>query len=118
MQFLAYTSVCFVVLLHIGFLILEMFLWDTSIGRKVFGTTPEFSSQSAVLAANQGLYNGFIAAGLMWSIARGVIATELTLFLLVFATIAGLYGAVTASRSILWLQALPSALALIFCFCL
>ena len=103
--------VTIVALLHIGFLALEMFYWDHPVGRKRFGLTPEFSKASKSLAANQGLYNGFLAAGLIWGMITGDAATKI--FFLVCVVIAGIYGAATAKRSILYIQALPGLLALI-----
>lgn len=100
-----------VAVLHIGFLVLEMFYWDRPLGREVFHTTPEFSRVSAVLAANQGLYNGFLAAGLIWGLVSGQV--NVILFFLICVLIAGLYGGFTAGRSILIVQALPAAIALI-----
>ncbi|HEY4081081.1 MAG TPA: DUF1304 domain-containing protein [Burkholderiaceae bacterium] len=105
---LAQVLVALVALLHVYFLVLEMFLWTSPKGRKVFGTTPEFAEASKVLAANQGLYNGFLAAGLVWGLIRGDGATQL--FFLGCVVVAGLYGAATASRKILFIQALPAAL--------
>ena len=100
-----------VAVLHIGFLVLEMFFWDRPLGRRIFRTTPEFSQASAVLAANQGLYNGFLAAGLIW----GLISSQISiiLFFLACVLIAGVYGGFTAGRRILYVQALPAAIALI-----
>jgi putative membrane protein len=100
-----------VALLHLGFLALEMFFWDHPVGRKNFGMTPEYSKASATLAANQGLYNGFLAAGLVW----GLISADSAVkgFFLVCILIAGLYGGLTAKRSILYIQALPALLALL-----
>ena len=103
--------VAIVALLHIGFLALEMFFWDHPVGRKRFGLTPEFSKASKSLAANQGLYNGFLAAGLIWGFVTGEAAIKI--FFLVCVVIAGIYGAATAKRSILYIQALPGLLALI-----
>ena len=97
--------------LHVGFLVLEMFYWDRPLGRKIFHTTPEFSRASAVLAANQGLYNGFLAAGLVWGLVSG--QTNVIMFFLICVLIAGLYGGFTAGRNILYVQALPAALALL-----
>lgn len=96
---------------HIGFLILEMFFWDHPTGRKIFQMTPEQSAFSKVLAANQGLYNGFLAAGLAW----GLIAdnVEVKIFFLVCVVVAGLYGGATANRRIWFIQALPAAIALV-----
>ena len=110
MTLIAQVLVALVALLHIYFLVLEMFLWTTPKGRKVFGTTPEFAEASKVLAANQGLYNGFLAAGLVWGLLRGDAATQL--FFLACVLVAGLYGAATVSRKILFVQAVPAALAI------
>jgi len=111
MNLIANILVVIVALLHLGFLALEMFLWDHPVGRKRFGMTPEYSKASASLAANQGLYNGFLAAGLIW----GIIAEEpsIKIFFLVCVVIAGIYGSMTARRAILYIQALPGLLALI-----
>lgn len=103
--------VLLVALLHVGFLVLEMFYWDHPIGRKRFGLTPEFSKASATLAANQGLYNGFLAAGLIWGLI--IADTPVKIFFLVCVLIAGVYGGFTAKRTILYIQALPALLALI-----
>lgn len=102
----------FVALQHVGFLVLEMFLWDTPRGRRIFGTTPEFAQASRALAANQGLYNGFLAAGLVWGALAGTEGGALRTFFSACVTVAGLYGAATASRRILFIQALPGAVAL------
>jgi putative membrane protein len=98
---------------HVYFLVLEMFLWRTPFGRRTFGTTPEFAEASAVLAANQGLYNGFLAAGLLWALVwYGVIDGRAILtFFLVCIVAAGVYGGVTVSRRILVVQALPAIVA-------
>lgn len=102
-----------VALAHLGFLILEMFLWRTPRGRAVFGTTPAFAEESAPLAANQGLYNGFLAAGLIWSLlAADPVGPGIRVFFLCCVIAAGLYGALTVSRRILLVQALPGAAAL------
>ena len=85
--------------LHLYFLVLEMFLWATPVGQKVFGRTAEEQESTKVLAANQGLYNGFLAAGLVWSLVGGVV-------------VAGIYGGFTATRKILIVQAIPAAIAL------
>jgi putative membrane protein len=115
MTIVAGAFVVIVAALHGFFLVLEMFLWKTPYGRRVFRTTPEVAESSAVLAANQGLYNGFLAAGLLWGlIAYGVAAGRpiLTFFLLC-VIVAGVYGAATVSRRILLIQALPAAIALL-----
>lgn len=98
--------------LHLYILVLEMFLWNTPTGRKVFGLTPEFAQASKVLAANQGLYNGFLAAGLLWGAWLGAAGHPVKVFFLLCVIVAGLYGAATASRKILFIQALPAAVAL------
>jgi len=99
-------------LIHVYILVLEMFLWDTPRGRKAFGTTAEFASASKVLAANQGLYNGFLAAGLFWGLWLGPAGHGVKVFFLCCVLIAGLYGAATASKRILYVQAVPAALGL------
>ena len=99
-----------VALLHIYFLVLEMFLWDKPYGLKAFGMTPERAAASKVLAMNQGLYNGFLAAGLVWGLASGAFAVKA--FFLACVVLAGVFGGFTASRKILWVQALPAAVAL------
>lgn len=92
-------------------------MWTKPLGLKAFGLKPEFAEQSKVLAANQGLYNGFLAAGLLWSFfhTNPEFAQQLQLFFLGCVIIAGVYGAMTASKKILYIQALPAAIALIFC---
>lgn len=100
-----------VAVLHLGFLTLEMFFWDHPVGRKIFGMTPEVSASSAVLAKNQGLYNGFLAAGLIWGIWKG--RRDVKVFFLLCVVIAGVFGAVTAKTSILFTQALPALIALV-----
>jgi putative membrane protein len=103
-----------VALLHVYFMVLEMFLWASPFGQKTFGRTREEQEATRVLAANQGLYNGFLAAGLAWSlVAGGAVALPLRLFLLGCVVVAGVYGGATASRKILFVQALPGAAALI-----
>lgn len=102
-----------VVAIHCYIVVLEMFLWEKPAGRRAFGLTPEFAAQTRTLAANQGLYNGFLAAGLFYGLARGSAGLEFQLFFLVCVLIAGLYGGFTASRKILLIQALPAALALL-----
>jgi putative membrane protein len=99
-------------LIHVYIVYLEMFLWDKPQGMKAFGSTPEFAKASKVLAANQGLYNGFLAAGLIWGLWQGAAGFDFKVFFLACVIIAGLYGAATASRRILYVQALPAALAL------
>lgn len=98
--------------LHVAFLVLEMFLWDTPFGRKTFRLTPEFASASRVLAANQGLYNGFLAAGLFWGVWLGGAGHAVKAFFLACVVVAGVFGAMTSSRKILFVQGLPGAAAL------
>ena len=117
MTILANIVIAIVAILHLGFLVLEMFLWDHPIGRKTFKMTKEVSKSSAALAANQGLYNGFLAAGLFWSLTLGDDGKSVAFFFLVCVLVAGLYGAATASRKILFVQALPALIAIILvCF--
>jgi putative membrane protein len=111
MPFIVNLLVGAVAILHIGFLVLEMFFWDRPPGRRIFRTTPEFSRASAVLAANQGLYNGFLAAGLVWGLVSGQVSV--ILFFLTCVIVAGVYGGMTAGRTILYIQALPAIVALI-----
>lgn len=105
--------VVLVALLHVWFLVLEMFLWDKPAGLRTFGHTREAAAASKVLAANQGLYNGFLAAGLVWGLSLGATGTSIKLFFLACVLVAGLYGAATASRKILFVQALPAAIGLV-----
>ena len=113
MTLLAQILVGLVAVLHLGFLALEMFLWNTPRGRETFGTTREFAAESATLAANQGLYNGFLAAGLVWGmIAADPVGFQAKIFFLICVIIAGLYGAATVNRRIAVIQAVPAALAL------
>jgi len=107
---LASVLVGLVAALHLYFLVLEMFLWTTPTGRGVFGLTPEFAEESKALAANQGLYNGFLVAGLAWGLVAD--RTDVQVFFLVCVVVAGVYGAATVSRRILVVQALPALVAL------
>jgi putative membrane protein len=102
-----------VALLHLYILVLEMFLWDKPQGMRAFGSTPDFAKSTKVLAANQGLYNGFLAAGLFWGLWLGEAGFQIKVFFLLCVIVAGLYGAATASRKILFIQALPAAMALL-----
>lgn len=113
MRLVATVVIALVAGLHLYFLVLEMFLWRTPFGRRTFGTTAEAAESSAVLAANQGLYNGFLAAGLIWGlVAYGVTGGRPILtFFLACIVVAGVFGAVTVSRRILIVQALPAAIA-------
>ena len=99
-------------LLHVYILVLEMFFWTSARGRRAFGTTPEFAQATKVLAANQGLYNGFLAAGLFWGLSLGPAGWGVKFFFLLCVLVAGLYGAATASRRILFVQAVPASLGL------
>ena len=105
-------AVALVALLHLYFLVLEMFFWDKPLGRRTFGLTPEFAAATKSLAANKGLYNGFLAAGLVWGICLGAAGGQVKIFFLGCVIVAGVFGALTASRKILWVQALPGAVAL------
>ena len=112
MHTIATVATGLVAALHVYILYLEMFLWDTPNGRKAFGLTKEFSAASKVLAANQGLYNGFLAAGLIWGIWLGLAGDSVKIFFLACVVVAGIYGAITSSKKILFVQALPGAIAL------
>jgi putative membrane protein len=101
-----------IALLHVYILVLEMFLWDKPAGLRAFGQTQEAANASKVLAANQGLYNGFLAAGLFWGLSLGTGGTGVKVFFLCCVLVAGLYGAATASRKILFVQAVPAAIGL------
>ncbi|MBL0712258.1 MAG: DUF1304 domain-containing protein [Desulfosarcina sp.] len=105
-----------VAFLHIYFLILEMFLWDKPFGLRTFGHTQESARASRILAMNQGLYNGFLAAGLVWSLSLGGAGNSIKIFFLGCVVIAGVFGGLTASRKILFIQASPAAAALILLF--
>ena len=105
--------VLLVALLHVYFLVLEMFLWDKPAGLKVFGQSKEQASSTKVLAANQGLYNGFIAAGLLWGLIQGAQGYDFKVFFLTCVVVAGVYGAMTASRKILFVQAVPGLVGLL-----
>jgi putative membrane protein len=110
---LADVAVVIVAVLHLGFLVLEMFLWTKPFGLRTFRLSPEIAKASAGLAANQGLYNGFLAAGLLWGVSGGDGAYSIKLFFLGCVIVAGIFGGFTAKRSILWMQALPGLLALL-----
>ena len=113
MRKLANVLVGFVALEHIGFMVLEMFFWTKPYGLETFGNTLEVAQQSSVLAANQGLYNGFLAAGLIWSLLRKTDPYAIKVFFLSCVVIAGVFGAVTAKASILYVQGAPALLALV-----
>jgi putative membrane protein len=112
MNVIAGVAVAVVAGLQIFFLVLEIFLWRKPLGMRIFQMTPDVAAISSPLAANQGLYNGFLAAGLIWGLVAGVSELEIQVFFLVCVVIAGVFGSVTAKRSILWFQALPGAVAL------
>jgi putative membrane protein len=105
-----------VAVLHVYILVLEMFLWDKPAGLRAFGQSKQAATATKVLAANQGLYNGFLAAGLFWGLSLGEAGRDLKLFFLGCVLLAGLYGAATASRKILFVQALPAAIGLALLF--
>jgi putative membrane protein len=115
MNAIANTLVALVAALHVYFLVLEMFLWTKPLGLKTFRNSPEKAAESAVLAANQGLYNGFLAAGLVWGLVQAVpaFAFQIKVFFLLCVIVAGVYGAATVSRRILFVQAAPAAIALV-----
>ena len=110
MRVIASVLIGLVALSHLGFLVLEMFFWDHPVGRKMFSLTPELSARTAALAANQGLYNGFLAAGLVWALWAG--RRDLKVFFLGCVIVAGVFGGITAKTSILLTQALPGLIAL------
>lgn len=113
MSIIADVIVLVVAAIHVYVLVLEMFLWQTARGMKSFGTDPDFAARSATLAANQGLYNGFLAAGLGWGVVAGdPVGTPVKIFFLGCVIVAGLYGAVTVNMRILVVQAVPAAIAL------
>ena len=112
MNLVAEILVALVALLHVWFLVLEMFLWDKPLGLKTFRQTPESAATSKVLAANQGLYNGFLAAGLVWGLWLGDGGYGVKLFFLACVVVAGVFGAATVGRKILFVQALPAAVAI------
>lgn len=114
MNIVATSVIAIVALLHVGFLILEMFLWQQPIGLRTFNMSKDVAASSAVLAANQGLYNGFLAAGLFWGLLSEM--TSVKLFFLACVLIAGVYGGLTAKRSILYVQALPALIGLVLVY--
>ena len=108
----AFVASVLVALLHVYFLVLEMFLWTKPYGRRVFNLTPEKAEMTKSLAANQGLYNGFLSVGLAWGLSLGADGHAIKLFFLGCVMIAGIFGAATASRKILYVQAVPAAIAM------
>lgn len=115
MAIVAMVLVGLVALIHVYIVLLEMVWWTTPRGQKAFGLTPEFARETKVLAANQGLYNGFLVAGLVWGLVHPdpAVAWQIKLFFLACVAVAGLYGAATASRKILFIQTLPAVLAIL-----
>ena len=111
MNVVAGVLVGLVAALHLYFLVLEMFLWTTPTGRRAFGLDPDFAERSRALAANQGLYNGFLVAGLVWGLVAD--RTDVQVFFLGCVVVAGVFGAATVNRRILLVQALPAAVALV-----
>lgn len=115
MEFITSLLILFIALEHFGFLYIEMFLWTKETGRKIFGNTKEEAEKTKILAANQGLYNGFISAGLFFGFfhPNNELGLQITLFFLVCIIIAGIYASFTAKKSILYIQALPAFIATI-----
>ncbi|MDO8925956.1 MAG: DUF1304 domain-containing protein [Sideroxyarcus sp.] len=111
MKTVANLAIGVVALIHIYILVLEMFLWESVTGRRAFGFSKDFAAATRVLAANQGLYNGFLAAGLIWGLGSG--NDDVQQFFLGCVLVAGLYGAMTANAKILWVQAVPALIALV-----
>jgi putative membrane protein len=112
MELAAKIVVALVAVIHLYILALEMFFWQKPLGRRTFGLSKELAAATAMLAANQGLYNGFLAAGLLWGLSLGADGFSIRVFFLICVIVAGLYGASTANRRILWVQALPGVIAL------
>lgn len=113
MTIAANVLIAFIALLHVYILVLEMFLWEKPAGLRTFRNTPEKAAITKVLAANQGLYNGFLAAGLFWGLWLGDAGTSIKIFFLICIAIAGIYGAATAARKILYIQTIPALIALV-----
>jgi len=111
-QLISTIVISLIALVHVYILVLEMFLWDKAAGRKAFGHSLEKARESKVLAANQGLYNGFLAAGLFWGIFRGAAGFDIKVFFLTCILVAGIYGGITAKRKILYIQAAPALIGL------
>ena len=112
MNLLTMILISLVVVLHVYFLILEMFLWTRPLGMKTFRLKPEFAQATKVLAMNQGLYNGFLAAGLLWGLLAKSNAVPISIFFLSCVIVAGLFGGITANKKIITIQALPAMLAM------
>jgi putative membrane protein len=115
MSTIADCIVILVAILHLGFLALEMYFWQKPLGMKIFGTTKEFAKESGPLAFNQGLYNGFLAAGLFWGLLThdAIFSFDIKVFFLACITIAGIFGGLTVKRSIFFIQALPAIIAIL-----
>ena len=116
LSFFALIAVILVIALHCCFMVLEMFLWDKPVGLKIFNQSKELASKTRILAANQGLYNGFLAAGLIWGIYLGVEGLPVIIFFLSFIVVAGIFGSLTASHTILYIQSLPALIAIILIY--
>ena len=114
MNLIANIVITVVAVLHLGFLVLEMFLWNKPFGLKTFNMTKETADSSATLAANQGLYNGFLAAGLVWGLWSGEFSIKV--FFLICVIVAGIFGGLTAKRSILYIQAVPALIGLVLVY--
>ena len=112
MRFLANALTLLVAIAHVGILVLEMFFWNHPVGQRIFAMTPEVAASSEVLAMNQGLYNGFLAAGLFWGLLKDRV--DIKVFFLGCVVVAGIFGGLTAKTSILFTQGLPALIALIF----
>ncbi|MGB8517121.1 MAG: DUF1304 domain-containing protein [Gallionella sp.] len=112
MSTIANIAVALIALLHFYFLVLEMFFWDKPLGLRTFRLTPEFAQASKTLAANQGLYNGFLAAGLLWGMSLGASGDAIKIFFLSCVIVAGIYGGFSVGKKILWIQAMPALIAL------
>lgn len=110
---LATLLVALVAIIHLAILVLEMFFWEAPAGRRAFNLSVNFARESRVLAANQGLYNGFLAAGLAWGLWLEASGVQVVIFFLACVLAAGIFGALTASRKILYIQALPALPALL-----
>ncbi|MEN9560064.1 MAG: hypothetical protein RLZZ502_1275 [Pseudomonadota bacterium] len=108
--------VFFIALLHVYILVLEMFLWDTPKGHRAFHLTPQLAKDTKVLAANQGLYNGFLAAGLFWGLLDTQQGLTIKVFFLVCIALAGVYGALSSNKKIIFIQTLPAVLALLLLY--
>lgn len=116
MSLAANIVVALIALLHVYILVLEMFLWEKPAGLRAFRQTPASAAATKTLAANQGLYNGFLAAGLVWGLWLGEAGDSIKIFFLLCIAIAGIYGAATAARKILWIQTLPAVVGLLLLY--